>query len=137
MSSFAAITLCPDVLLPEQYFAAPRPLYLSPERRLMLAVLEEAVLTLLKHRGSATRRGDRLVRETERWICAGEAPWPFAFVNICAALHLDADYVRNGLLTLVRSPNDERPPVSLPFARRVAGRRHRVGLIQPHRKVAS
>ena len=137
MNSLATALLYPDVLLPEQYFAPARPVTLSPERRLMLAVLEEAVLTLLKHRKKGNEHGGRLVRDAERWITAADTRWPFAFHNICAALHLDPDYLREGLLALTRSDNGSPSTIALPFARRVAGRRHRVGLIHSHRKAAS
>ena len=137
MNSPAAALLYPDVMLPEQYFAPPRPAALSPERRLMLAVLEEAVLTLVKHRNRGSEHAGRLVRDAEHWITATDSRWPFAFANICAALHLDPDYVRKGLLALTRDPAGAQRSVALPFARRVAGRRHRVGLIHSHRKAAS
>jgi hypothetical protein len=128
----------PDFVLPEQYFAAPRPPSLSPERRLMLAVLEEAVLTVLKYRHDHGAQGRRVLRDAEHWIEERDASWPFSFESICAALYLNADYVRRGLLALIRRPTEVaagRPTVS-PFARRVAGRRHKVGLLVPHRKMA-
>ena len=137
MNSPAAALLYPDVMLPEQYFAPARPPALSPERRLMLAVLEEAVLTLVKHRSHRSDHAGRLVRDAERWITATDSRWPFAFANICAALHLDPDYIRKGLLALSNTHDGGPRSIALPFARRVAGRRHRVGLIHSHRKAAS
>jgi len=128
----------PDFVLPEQYFAAPHPPSLSPERRLMLAVLEEAVLTILRYRHDQGAQGRRVLRDAERWIEDLDTSWPFSFESICAALYLNADYVRRGLLALTRRPTEvalNRPPV-FPFARRVAGRRHKVGLLAPHRKMA-
>jgi hypothetical protein len=140
MHESTALLLLPDVLLPEQYFSRPLPQALSPERRLMLAVLEEAVLTLMRHRADSRMRRRRLAHEAELWIMERNASWPFAFENICAALRLDPDYLRRGLLQLVQRPdalrNERGGVVPLPFARRVAGQRHKVGLILSHRKVA-
>jgi len=134
----AGSLLQPDFVLPEQYFAAPRPPALSPERRLMLAVLEEAVLTVLKYRHDRGTHGRRLLRDVECWVAERDVSWPFSFDSICGALHLDGEYVRRGLLALIHRPATvaaERPTV-FPFARRVAGRRHKVGLLVPHRKIA-
>lgn len=135
----AGTLLQPDVILPQQYLGGSAAAFLSPERRLMLAVLEEAVLTLVKHRHDPRGRPRRLVREATQWIVERNSAWPFAFESICGALHLDASYVRRGLLALLARPVDPslRTRSVLPFARRVAGQRHKVGLILPHRKAAS
>jgi len=133
---FASTLMQPHVVLPEQFFGAPNSPPLSPERRLMLAVLEEAVLTLLRQRRQGSKQARRAVHEAERWIEQTEPSWPFSFESICAALQLDADYVRQGLRGIIeRRAATEAPRSSLfPFARRVAGRRHKVGLLLPHRK---
>jgi hypothetical protein len=48
----------PDTLLPDQYLATFRRKYrLDPERRLMLAVLENAIDCFQKNLGLSTRRG--------------------------------------------------------------------------------
>jgi hypothetical protein len=135
----AGSLLEPDIMLPEQYFAAAYPPSLSPERRLMLAVLEEAVLTLLKHCGNPGVRPQRLAKDAKRWFAACDSSWPFSFENICSALHFDPDYIRRGVLTLAHGPAGAASGqfvISLPFARRVAGHRHKVGLLLPHRKAA-
>jgi hypothetical protein len=131
--------LQPDIVLPQQYMSVRTAGLRSPERRLMLAVLEEAVLTVVKHRGDPRGGPRRLVREATQWVVERNSPWPFAFENICAALQLDAGYMRRGLLALLAEPIEARPRTRsvLPFARRVAGQRHKVGLILPHRKAAS
>jgi hypothetical protein len=63
---------------------------LSPERRLMLAILEDAMLIAR----SAAARSTRLARETEAWSNDDDRTWLFAFRNVCDALDLDADAVR-------------------------------------------
>ncbi len=76
-------------------------------RRLMLAVLNEALQTYaagLTSR-SATRRCD--ANKAEAWILSDSADWPFAFVNVCTVLGVDPDYIRGRMrrlrLTLFRA----------------------------------
>jgi hypothetical protein len=69
------------------------------EQRLMLAVLENAILAYQKHVFSVGRRGRKLFRETESWILSGDRRSPFAFESICDALDLDPGYVRTGIMT--------------------------------------
>ncbi|MFQ5667128.1 MAG: hypothetical protein ACE5I7_11930 [Candidatus Binatia bacterium] len=121
----------PDIVLPAQFFAGcggPE----QPEKRLMLAVLEEAVLTFLKHAGGERIRSRRLVREVEEWIDTRDSAWPFSFEGICVALSLDAEALRRGLRCMPRR-SGRRKPAGLPaFGRRVAGERHRVTIARTH-----
>ena len=121
----------PDTLVPAQYFdRMGTDAAFQPEKRLMLAVLEEAIATFQRHTGSETRRGLRLVEEVEEWIAGNGQEWPFSFANICAALDLDPEYIRTGM---TRWRENERrkaerggPTVyRFPF-RRVNGRRHSI-----------
>ena len=69
----------------------------APEKDLMLAVLADAVECFCKY---STVRGlrARLFREAEEWIFAEDEELPFSFNNICAALSLNPDYIRHGML---------------------------------------
>lgn len=69
--------------------------FLSPEKLLMLAVLENAVACI---RGNARAPNSLVFREAAEWILDERADWLFSFENICAVLELDADYLREGLL---------------------------------------
>ena len=82
----------PESILPEQYFA-PRPVGLAdtPERRLMLAVLTDAVFQL----HGADSEG---AAEAEAWIRDQQSDAPFSFRSICEALAIDPSYLANGLL---------------------------------------
>jgi len=60
----------------------------------MLAVLDDAFLTLARHGGAADRRGRSLTAEVDAWLAADDDDWPFSFVNVCHALRLDASSVR-------------------------------------------
>jgi len=81
-----------QVLLPEQ--ATPRRA-LDPERRLMLAVLREAVLAYLAGEVRTTRAG---MIEIEAWFGSDDTSWPYSFGNLCDALGLDCTAVRRALV---------------------------------------
>ena len=74
----------------------------SPEGRLMLAVLEDAVATLARNACGATKAERRALDEVESWCRADDRNWPYSFLNICDALHLSPEAIRAGLL-------DDRP----------------------------
>lgn len=126
----AATLFGPDTLVPAQYFdRMGTDAAFQPEKRLMLAVLEEAIATFQRHALSETRRSQRMVEEVEEWIAGGHE-WPFSFANICAALDLDPEYLRAGM---TRWKENERRKLDrggptvyrFPF-RRVNGRRHSI-----------
>jgi hypothetical protein len=88
----------PDTLLPSQYFDRIRGRkQLDGERRLMIAVLEDAVDVYRKQVGAHDPRGQSLFRDAEDWIEDRDKSWLFSFENICDVLDLEADYVRRGL----------------------------------------
>jgi hypothetical protein len=90
----------PDTLLPSQYFDRfRRRSQLDGERRLMLAVLEDAVDMYRKHCGSLGRNR-QLFLDAEEWIDDDDRTWIFSFLNLCDVLDLDGDYLRRGLHAL-------------------------------------
>lgn len=103
--SMKSLASLPDeVMTPEQFFIpAHQTAGAWPgERRLLLAVLEDAVASFLRYRTSRTTRGKRLFREDEAWFMSSDQSWAFSFESICAQLHLDPDYIRRGLRQLSR-----------------------------------
>jgi hypothetical protein len=93
----------PHVILPAQHFHPPK--QLAPEHRLMMAVLDDAVRCVEKHRFPADARGRRLFHEAQQWLLAAEPHWPYSFERICAVLDLDASAVRHRLrLAPARQP---------------------------------
>jgi hypothetical protein len=121
----------PDTLVPAQYFdRVGSDAAFQPEKRLMLAVLEEAIATFQRHALGADRRSQRLVEEVESWTSGAEADWPFSFENVCAALDLEPEYLRAGMARWktaeVNRLNQGQPTLyRFPF-RRVNGRRHSI-----------
>ena len=89
----------PDILLPNQYFAAfRRGRAVEGERRLMLAVLEDAVDSYRKHAAACDPR-----EQAKEWFYSSDRSWLFAFENICDVLEMNADYLRSGLDRLRRT----------------------------------
>ena len=82
----------PETILPEQFF---RPcVALPPEKQLMLAVLEGALLDLQRGATARTPRTRRLADEVDAWFAADDEGWPCSFLRICYALGLDASALR-------------------------------------------
>lgn len=90
--------LQPDTMLPTQYFAALRRKAIQePERRLVIAVLEDAVDCYRKYLGARDRKGRQLFIDAEEWFFSEEKTWPYAFVNVCDYLGINPEYLRRGL----------------------------------------
>jgi len=69
----------------------------TPEQRLMLAVLQDAIRAYFRGAHTHDVRQRRLCNEAVRWIEDGDTVWPYSFENICVALDLDAATVRRRL----------------------------------------
>lgn len=72
----------------------------SPRNRLMLAVLEEALVTFQRGLSSKKAEQRQQLHEVDRWVRSDDTDWPFAFENICNSLRIDPDYIRAGLRRL-------------------------------------
>lgn len=94
----ASQLLPPASVLPEQFYSPSTGENTAHgEIALMRAVLEDAVTCFQKESVKTGRRAQRLAREAEEWLFGDDYHWPFSFVNICAVLGLDPEYVRLGL----------------------------------------
>jgi hypothetical protein len=127
----------PEVLMPTQYLDLLRGH--SPyegERRLMLAVLEDAISCFQKYAGASKGRRQRLFREAEEWLLDEDASWAFSFEGICAVLDLNPDYLRNGL-TRWKDRFLARPDAGVARVARVrlrAARRHKILPFVPRKR---
>jgi len=72
----------------------------SPRNRLMLAVLEEALVTFQRGLNSPKAEQRRQFHEVDRWVASEDTDWPFSFENVCSCLKIDPDYIRLGLRNL-------------------------------------
>jgi hypothetical protein len=89
----------PDIVLPEQIIEGYRSdSYLSGEKALMLAVLEDGIRCFQEHLRNPRYNPQLLSQQAEEWIRAEDWDWPFSFSNVCDTLGLDPDALRNALL---------------------------------------
>jgi hypothetical protein len=95
LASSEAPSVEPETVLPEQFFR--RSVASSPERCLLLAVLEGALLDLRRSADRRTARMRRLADEVEGWFAADDDGWPCSFLSICHTLGIDPAAVRSRL----------------------------------------
>jgi hypothetical protein len=88
----------------EPVLAGSRRAVLEPERRLMLAVLRDAVKVVQLYAGSPQIHHRRLFHEADVWFATADRSNPFGFGAICDALGLDATRFYACLRLSLRSP---------------------------------
>ena len=100
----------PDALLPAQFYSAFRGgSSVRGEKRLMLAVLEDALDCYQKYAVVREGQGQQLFDEAHTWISSKERGWFFSYENICETLEINPGYLRRGLEDCRRSATDHRP----------------------------
>jgi hypothetical protein len=89
----------PDTLLEADYHEGlRRKLPLQPERSLMLALLEDAVVCFQKHLLSRNKYGQELFREVEDWLLEEQSDRIFSFSSVCEFLGLEPEWMRRELV---------------------------------------
>ena len=74
----------PDTLLPDQYLDTfRRKLHLEPEKKLMLAILEDAVACFQKYLFARDSKGKAQFRDTEDWVFQAHRAGVFSFDIVC------------------------------------------------------
>ncbi len=68
------------------------------EERLLYAMLENAIEDYQKYVSAMDRKGKELFKHAEAWFFEPDSISEFSFENVCDYLHLDASYLRKGLL---------------------------------------
>ncbi len=86
----------PEVLLPTQHFDSRRQ-QVTPEKRLMIAVLADAVSRFHKYDFARSGGAQRAVDEAEAWLMSTDRAWPFSCENICEVLGINSDNLRSSL----------------------------------------
>lgn len=91
--------LAPDAILPAQFFQSLRSKgRFDGERRLMIAILEDAVNCFMKQLHAVDPKPRQLYLDAEEWIMAEDPTWFFSFENVCNTLDLNPEYLREGLI---------------------------------------
>ena len=84
-----------ELLMPSQFRTPAHESWWPGEKRLMLAVLTDAVEILAIGPAANGPRRRALYEETVAWVASDDTQWPFSFVNVCDALDLSASRVRS------------------------------------------
>lgn len=94
----------PDILVGAQFQTTfQRRFHLDPERVLMLAVLQDAVVCFQENVAAKCKRKQTMHLDAEAWVLNKDRSYLFSFENICEALGYDASYMRDGLLRWKRT----------------------------------
>lgn len=129
----------PDTMTPLQFydriFAEAS---LVPEKRLMLAVLEDAIASFQRSFIQPSAMIDEADDfDVEAWLQSDDMSWPFSFASICQALDMEPEYLRTGLADWrSRAQRDgmKGQVYRFPF-RRVNGRRHSINAKRERKRV--
>jgi hypothetical protein len=88
----------PDVITPEQYYDARRDdSAIAPVKRLMMAVLEDALRCFQNNSDAKSGPRKRLFAEAEQWLCGEDGDGPFSFDTVCETLGIEPGFLRAGL----------------------------------------
>ena len=88
----------PDALLPAQFYAAFRGgSAVRGEKKLMLAVLQDALDCYQKYAFAKDGAGLQLFSDAYSWISCDDRNWYFSFENICETLEISPEYLRDGV----------------------------------------
>ena len=98
-NSMIAGIMIPDALTPGQYYDGIRAddSCARPIKRLMLAVLEDAMRCYQTSTNSRSRAQRRMFVEAEAWLMDRKAEGPFAFETVCETLGINPSCLRDGL----------------------------------------
>jgi hypothetical protein len=89
----------PEILTPEQYYDERRDdSAIYPVKRLMMAVLEDALRCFQNNSTAKGGPRQRLFAEAHEWLCGDSCDGPFSFETVCETLGIEPQYLRNGLL---------------------------------------
>jgi hypothetical protein len=114
----------PEIMTPAQFYDGRRQENdeFTPIKRLMMAILEDALRCFQNNAGATTGRRKRLFQEAEEWLCGSGGEGPFSFNMVCEALGIEPEFLRNELLRwraeqqsgIIRRPLARRSPVVRP-----------------------
>ena len=90
----------PEIMTPAQFYDGRRQENdeFTPIKRLMMAILEDALRCFQNNAGATSGRRKRLFLEAEEWLCGTGGEGPFSFNMVCEALGIEPEFLRNELL---------------------------------------
>ena len=104
----------PDLLTPGQYFDSNRRDSSDiPLKRLMMAVLQDAIRCFQKGSHAKSGAKPRYLFEVQEWIFGENGEGPFAFQSVCDILEIAPQYLRRGLAEWLRRRTDGSPESDL------------------------
>jgi hypothetical protein len=97
-SDYSEVGLEAGPILPSQFFEGHKKNEdLQPEKRLMLAVLTDAVRCYQVGCDAQRTSRIRAFREAEKWLFSARGYGPFSFENVCYTLDITPEYLRKML----------------------------------------
>jgi len=81
-------------LLPSQFFGNDP---INGEKRIRITMLRDAVREFRRYANAISEAGMAKYAEVQGWIIMNDHDWPYSFVNICQALHIDPEAARGAL----------------------------------------
>ena len=87
-----------DAIHPTQYYLANRSMRLaSGEKKLMLAILKDAIKCYRRNLSATSVHSQKIFIETEEWFEDNDSLYLYSFRNICAWLGVDFKLIREKL----------------------------------------
>ncbi len=87
-----------DAIHPTQYYLANRSMRLaSGEKKLMLAILKDAIKCYRRNVTTKSIHSQKIFAETEEWFYDEDTNYLYSFLNICAWLGVDFKLIREKL----------------------------------------
>ena len=88
----------PDVLTPEQFYYSRRDdSTIRPVKKLMMAILEDALRCFQNNSDAKGGPRKRLFSEAEQWLIGEGGEGPFSFETVCETLGIEPQFLRRGL----------------------------------------
>jgi hypothetical protein len=87
-----------DILAAQDFDRIYRSRPRSPERDLMLAILEEALNDYQRCWKARDKKARQRFADARAWILNTDSEWIFAFTNCCEVLGIEPYYLRQGVL---------------------------------------
>src|SRR5947208_16142950 len=70
----------------------------TSRKDLAAGILKQAALDLRRFHGGTSEIEREFYLDAYRWVMSDVCAWPFSFLNVCQALNLEPEAVREGVL---------------------------------------